>query len=86
MGEDERKGEGGRERADARAWWPIVSPVLFGRANFLAALARLAQLQKPMSSPSRGVDNVLIGPPYRAELPVIPVVVCRAAEPARWAR
>ncbi len=37
--------------------------------DFLAALPRLAQLEKQLPSPSRGIDNALNGPPCRADLP-----------------
>ena len=73
MGEDERKGEGGRERADARAWWPIVSPVLFGRAKLPSSSC--ASCAAPEAN--------VIAVSWRRQRPDRPSVPCRIAGDSR---
>ena len=70
MGEDERIGEGGREWADARAWWPIVSPVFFGRAK----------LPSSSCASCAAPDAHVIAVSWRRQRPDRPSVMCRIAD------
>ena len=73
MGEDERIGEGGREWADARAWWQIVSPVLFGRAKLPSSSC--ASCAAPEAN--------VIAVSWRRQRPDRPSVPCRIAVDSR---
>ena len=73
MGEDERIGEGGRDWADARAWWQIVSPVLFGRAKLPSSSC--ASCAAPEAN--------VIAVSWRRQRPDRPSVPCRIVVDSR---